>query len=103
MKTLETLKKGGKNPGKFWYGYLVLEFLALVIFVTVLIVISGKFKPLVIITSAYPNLGLTVTAFGHTAPERTYPFICSGIKVRLAELLPEMNVGWFLMMTWRLE
>jgi hypothetical protein len=81
----------------------VLEFLALVICVTVLIVISGKFKQLVIITSAYPNLGLTVTAFGHRAPERTYPFICSGIKVRLAELLPEMNVGWFLMMNWRLE
>ncbi len=39
---------------------LVLEFLALVICVTVLIVISRKFKPLVIITSAYPNLGLTV-------------------------------------------
>jgi hypothetical protein len=30
---------------------LVLEFLALVIYVTVLIVISSKFKPLVIITS----------------------------------------------------
>jgi hypothetical protein len=44
---------------------LVLEFLALVICVTVLIVISGKFKPLVIITSAYPNLGLTVLAIGH--------------------------------------
>ncbi len=25
------------------------------------------------------------------------------MKVRLSELLPEMNVGWFLMMTWRLE
>jgi hypothetical protein len=77
---------------------LVLEFLAHFICVTVLIVISGKFKPLVIITSAYPNLCLTVTAFGNRAPEWTYPFICSGIKVRLAELLPEMNVGWFLMM-----
>ncbi len=31
---------------------LVLEFLALVICATVLILISGKFKPLVIITSA---------------------------------------------------
>jgi hypothetical protein len=82
---------------------LVLEFLALVICVTVLVVISAKFKQLVIITSAYPNLGLTVIAFGHRAPERTYPFICSGIKVRLAKLLPEMNVGCFLMMTWRLE
>jgi hypothetical protein len=79
---------------------LVLEFLAPVICVTVLIVISRKFEPLVIITSADPNLGL---AFGHRAPEMTYPFVCSGIKVRLAELLPEMNVGWFLMMTWRLE
>jgi hypothetical protein len=82
---------------------LVLEFLAPVICVTVLIVISSKFEPLVIITSADPNLGLTVTAFGHRAPERTYPFVCSGIKVRLAELIPEMNVGWFLMMTWKLE
>jgi hypothetical protein len=82
---------------------LVLEFLALVICVTVLIVISSKFEPLVIIISGYPNLGLTLTAFGHRAPERKYPCICSGIKVRLAELLPEMNVGWFLMMTWRLE
>jgi hypothetical protein len=84
------------------YDLLVLEFLALVIYMTVLIVISSKFEQLVIITSAYPNLGLTITAFGHRAPERTYP-ICSGIKVRLAELLPEMNVSWFLMMTWRLE
>jgi hypothetical protein len=82
---------------------LVLEFLALIICVTVLIVISGKFKLLVIITRAYPNFGLIVTAFGHRAPDRKYPFICSGLKVRLAELLPEMNVGWFLMMTWRLE
>jgi hypothetical protein len=82
---------------------LVLEFLALVICVTVLIVISSEFEQLVIITSAYPNLGLTVTALGHRAPERTYPFICSGIKVRLVELLPDMNVDWFLMMTWRLE
>ncbi len=57
--------------------FLVLEYLALVICVTVLIVISSKFEPLVIITSAYPNLGLTVTAFVHRAPERTYPFICS--------------------------
>ncbi len=81
----------------------VLEFLALFICVTVLIVISSKFEPLVIITSAYPNLSLTVTAFGNRAPERTYPFICSGIKVRPTELLPEMNIGWFLMMTWRLE
>ncbi len=79
---------------------LVLEFLALVICVTVLIVISGKLKPIVIITSEYPNLGLTVTAFGHRAPERTYPFICSGIKVRLAELLPEMNVAMCLE-TWQ--
>jgi hypothetical protein len=71
------------------YDLLVLEFFALVISVTVLIVISSKFKQLVIITSSYPNLGLTVTVFGHRAPERTYPFICSGIKVRLAELLQE--------------
>jgi hypothetical protein len=85
------------------YDLLVLEFLALVICVTVLIENSSKFGPLAIITSAYPNLGLTVTAFGHRAPERTYPFICSGIKVTLAEFLPEINVGWFLMMTWRLE
>ncbi len=76
---------------------LVLEFLALIICVTVLIVIPGKFEPLVIITSADPNLSLTVTAFGHRAPKRTYPFICSGIKVRLAELPLEMNVCWFLM------
>ena len=82
---------------------LVLEFLAFVIRVTVLIVIPCKFKPLVIFSRAYPYLGLTVTAFGHRAPERTYPFICFGIKVRLAELLPEMNVGWFLMMTWSFE
>jgi hypothetical protein len=82
---------------------LVLEFLAFVICVTLLIMISSKFKQLVIITITYPNLGLTVTVFGHGAPERTYPIICSGIKVRLAELPPEMNVGWFLMMTWRLE
>ncbi len=80
----------------------MLEFLALVICVTLLIMISSKFEPLVIITSTYPNLGLTVTAFGHRVPERTYPFICSGIKVRLVELLLEMNVGWYLMMTWRL-
>jgi hypothetical protein len=66
-------------------------------------VISGKFKQLEIITSAYPNLGPTVTVFGHRAPERTYPFICSGFNVRLAELLTEMNVSWFLMMPWRLE
>jgi hypothetical protein len=65
--------------------------------------ISSKFEPLVIITSAYPNFGLTVTVLGHRAPERTYPFIFSGIKVRLAELLPEMNVSWLPMMTWRLE
>ncbi len=82
---------------------LVLEFLALIMCVTVLIVISGKFEQLVFITSAYPNLGLTVTAFGHRAPERTYPFISPGMKVRLAELLPQMNVSGFLMMTWRLE
>ncbi len=56
---------------------LVLEFLSLIICVTVLIVISSKFELLVIITTAYPNLGLTVTAFGHRALERTYPFICS--------------------------
>jgi hypothetical protein len=74
------------------YDLLVLEFLALVICVTVLIVISCKFKPLVIITSAYPNFGHTVTAFGHRAPERTYPFICSGIKVRL-ELEQEIKAG----------
>jgi hypothetical protein len=24
MKTLETLEKGGKNPGKFRYGYFIL-------------------------------------------------------------------------------
>ncbi len=42
---------------------LVLEFLALVLCVTVLILITGKFEPLVIVSSTYPKLGLTVT--GH--------------------------------------
>jgi hypothetical protein len=65
---------------------LVLEFLALVIHVTVLIVIPSKFKQLVIFSSAYPNFGVRVTIFCgnfcHRAPEKTYPLICSGSKVR---------------------
>jgi hypothetical protein len=44
---------------------LVLEFLALVIRVTVLKVIPGKFEQLVLVSSAYPNLDLTVTVFDH--------------------------------------
>jgi hypothetical protein len=74
--------------------------------VTVLIVNPGKFEQLVNFSSAYPNLTLTllkVTVFSHWTPERQHLFICSGIKVRLAELLPEMKVGWFLMMMWSLE
>jgi hypothetical protein len=59
---------------------LVLEFLV-VIRVTVLIVTPSKFEPLVNFSSAYPNLGLTVTEIGHKAPARTYSFICSGMDV----------------------
>ncbi len=37
-----------------------------------LIVIPSEFKPIVIVSSAYPNSGgLTVTVFGDWAPERT--------------------------------
>ncbi len=43
---------------------------ASVISVTVLIMIPSEFKPIVNVSSAYLNLGLTVTAFDDWAPER---------------------------------
>jgi hypothetical protein len=59
---------------------LVLEFLAPVLRVPVLIVILIKFEPLVIVSSAYPNVGLTVTVSCHWALEIMHPFICFELK-----------------------
>jgi hypothetical protein len=52
-------------------GLLVLEYLALVICVTANRD-HREFEQIVIVSSANPSLGLTVTVLGHAAPKRTY-------------------------------
>ncbi len=54
------------------YGLLVLQFLALIICVTVLIVTPSKFKP-----SELGQYGYRILPYGM---ERTYTFICSELK-----------------------
>ncbi len=61
---------------------LVIEFLRFAfLVVTVLIMHSVKFEPLVIFPDAQSNLGLTTTAVGREVPERTYHFLGSGIPI----------------------